>query len=101
MKTLMLLLLLVPSVCLADGFHISVGVGIHDPAFDWHLILPKNTNATQYHFVQDPYLQNPLGIVKISYKIHRVEFGVEHISSIPNHQDNHGFNMAYVIIDIY
>lgn len=103
MKTLMLLLLLVPSVCWADGFHLAIGLGIHDPSSDWHLHSSDFTYKDQHYTFapKDPYETNPLGIIRASYKIQRWEFGLEHISSIPNHSDDKGLTMAYVLVDIY
>lgn len=103
MKTLMVLLLLVPSVCLADGFHISAGLGIHDPAYDWHLHTYTEQVGPEVitTYPGDAHQGNPMGLVQMTYKIHRFTFGLVHISSIPNHRDDHGLNMAYVMIDIY
>lgn len=103
MKYLILILSLVSMPAMADGFHIAVGLGIHDPAYDWHMTKGTHLTQQEWHDVNldNPRLSNPLGIINVTYKVKKFTFGIEHISSIPNHRDGNGFNMVYVTVDIY
>jgi hypothetical protein len=103
MKYLLLLALLFTVPAYAGDFHISVGLGVHDPAYDWHMHDYKEIvdGKPQTFGAINPYAENPLGLVQVTYKIHRFTFGLVHISSIPNHTDDHGLNIAYVMVDIY
>ena len=91
--------MLVCSPAFAGDFHLSVGLGLHDPALDYHL--PQKDAHGACNGNNDCYLSNPLGIVKLRYQSGKWEFGMEHISSIPNTHDSWGITMAYVQYDIF
>jgi hypothetical protein len=84
-----------------DGFHLDVGIGFHDPAYDWHLQLDPQSKRAGSRCNNSCWQGNPMGMVRMSYRIHRFEFGVEHISSIPNHTDDDGLNLLYVTVRIF
>lgn len=87
----------------ADGLHLAVGLGVHDPAYDWHLHPATDlTNGQKQDLtIVNPHQTNPMGIVQLTYQTGRFTFGLVHISSIPNKTDDHGLNMAYVAVNLF
>lgn len=92
-------LLLFPVASLADdGVHLQVGLGFHDPAYDWHI---PSQDVTPPESVNDAYGSNPLGIVRLSWQKGPWSVGYEHVSSIPNKRDDHGLNVVFVTVNVF
>ena len=91
---------LLASICLLfasaahadDGLHLYVGLGVHDPAYDWHFCgMPANNG----------YQSNPLGVIRFTYEAGRFQINAEHISSIPNTREFHGLNILSVTVRVF